>query len=169
MDRFAHLLEALRADDFRRLRAFASDGKGQFSTWLLVVARRLCFDRDRKRYGRRREGETEGARRLREDRRRVARLLGERLALEQITEDQEGAEHRVRRTQMEGALARSLHDLDPRDRLLLRLRFEKDLSVPRISRLMDFPTPFHAYRRLNALLRELRASLERSGVEDPTP
>ena len=35
MDRYAFILQRLREDDFRRLRSFAADGRGQFSTWLV--------------------------------------------------------------------------------------------------------------------------------------
>src|SRR5262249_41817793 len=52
MDRFAYLLEQLRRDDCRRLRGFVADGRSKFTTWLVVVARRLCLDYDRRRYGR---------------------------------------------------------------------------------------------------------------------
>jgi DNA-directed RNA polymerase specialized sigma24 family protein len=44
MDGYAYVLEALRSDDYRRLRAYAADGRSKFSTWLVVVARRLCLD-----------------------------------------------------------------------------------------------------------------------------
>jgi len=55
MDAYAYLLELLRADDCRRLRAYAADGRSKFTTWLVVVARRLCLDHLRHRYGRLRE------------------------------------------------------------------------------------------------------------------
>ena len=54
MDRYLYMLEELRRDDFRRLRALSPAGAGKFSTWLLVVAYRLCGDFHRKRYGRER-------------------------------------------------------------------------------------------------------------------
>src|SRR3954451_25015689 len=44
MDGYAHVLEQLREGDFRRLRAYVPDGRTRFTTWLAVVARRLCFD-----------------------------------------------------------------------------------------------------------------------------
>lgn len=52
MDAYAYLLEQLRRDDFHRLQAYISDGRTKFTTWLVVVARRLCLDRVRQRYGR---------------------------------------------------------------------------------------------------------------------
>ena len=52
MDRYAHVLEQLQQDGFERLRAYAPDGRGKFTTWLTVVVRRLCLDHHRGRYGR---------------------------------------------------------------------------------------------------------------------
>ena len=52
MDRYACILERLRKHDFCRLRAHAPDPHAKFSTWLVIVARRLCHDRHRERYGR---------------------------------------------------------------------------------------------------------------------
>jgi hypothetical protein len=48
--------------------------------------------------------------------------------------------------------------------LLLALRFEDDLSASRISRMLGLPTPFNVYRRLNVVLRQLRAGLEARGI-----
>src|SRR5512146_1029915 len=50
MDRYAFIVDALSRDDYRRLRAYG--GKSSFETWLVVVARRLCLDEYRHRYGR---------------------------------------------------------------------------------------------------------------------
>lgn len=55
MDRYAHVLDKLQVDDFRRLRTFVADGRGKFTTWLTVVVRRICLDHHRQRYGRVRE------------------------------------------------------------------------------------------------------------------
>ena len=44
MDHYAFMLDRLQEDGFHRLRAFAGDGRGQFTTWLVVVARRLCVE-----------------------------------------------------------------------------------------------------------------------------
>ena len=54
MDLFAHLCEQLRADEMRRARAFRDTSVRQaaFSTWLVVVARRLVVDWYRQRDGR---------------------------------------------------------------------------------------------------------------------
>lgn len=55
MDVFTHVCEALRDDDFRRLRSYAAgqaDRRARFSTWLVVVVRNLTIDWVRRRYGR---------------------------------------------------------------------------------------------------------------------
>src|SRR5688572_14416739 len=52
MDAYAFVLERLREDDCRRLRGFVADGRSSFTTWLVVVTRRLCVDHYRQRYGR---------------------------------------------------------------------------------------------------------------------
>ena len=52
MDHYAFILDQLASDDFRRLRRYVADGRSEFSTWLVVVAQRLCRDHDRQRYGR---------------------------------------------------------------------------------------------------------------------
>ena len=52
LDGYAYMLEELRRKDCQRLRKYAADGRGRFSTWLAVVARRLCLDQYRRRYGR---------------------------------------------------------------------------------------------------------------------
>jgi RNA polymerase sigma factor (sigma-70 family) len=56
MEIFAHVCEALREDDLRRLRAYASqpDHQARFSTWLVTVVRHLTVDWFRQRDGRRR-------------------------------------------------------------------------------------------------------------------
>jgi DNA-directed RNA polymerase specialized sigma24 family protein len=55
------------------------------------------------------------------------------------------------------------------DRLLLRLRFEDDLTAQEIARLLQFPSPFHVYRRLNGVLASLRVALKRRGIESAMP
>src|SRR5215216_1013107 len=52
MDRYAFVVERLREQNCRRLRTFAADGRGKFTTWLTVVVRRLCLDHDRHKHGR---------------------------------------------------------------------------------------------------------------------
>ena len=166
MDGYAYVLEALRENEYRRLRAYAADGRSKFSTWLVVVARRLCLDFHRRRYGRARDPSVEG-REARATRRRLVDLVGEELDLAGSSARSAAdpdAELQVR--ERLGALDAALRGLSPGDRLLLTLRFEEDLSAREIGQVMDFATPFHVYRRLNAVLEAVRQSLRRRGVED---
>jgi RNA polymerase sigma factor (sigma-70 family) len=57
-DCYLHICEQLAKQNFRRLLRFDPEGKASFTTWLRVVARNLCFDWHRKRYGRRRPFKT---------------------------------------------------------------------------------------------------------------
>ena len=61
------------------------------------------------------------------------------------------------------ALSSALHSLRPEDQLILRLRFWEGLGVAEISRTLDLPQK-PLYRRVERLLEELRARLERAGV-----
>ena len=58
-----------------------------------------------------------------------------------------------------------MSDLTPRERLLLALRFEDELSASRIASVLELPTPFHVYRYLNAVLSRLRAALVQRGLD----
>jgi RNA polymerase sigma factor (sigma-70 family) len=51
-DCFVFICEQLAINNFRRLLKFKLDGRASFPTWLRVVARHLCYDWHRKRYGR---------------------------------------------------------------------------------------------------------------------
>jgi len=164
MDGYAYVLEALRSDDYRRLRAYAADGRSKFSTWLVVVARRLCLDFHRKRYGRAREVGPD-SRELRATRRRLVDLIGSEIDPDlgpAATDPAIELHARDRSTAIEGAL----RTVSARDRLLLALRFEDELSAREIAQVMGFATPFHVYRRLNALLADLREALHTRGVDE---
>ena len=161
MDRYAFMLDQLRADDCRKLRAYERPGAGDFTLWLLVVARRLCLDHYRTRYGRPREtpaSSTAGGV-DRRARRRLVDLVGEDVDPAAIASREEAPDQAVLRGERRRALEAALGELDPRDRLLVRLRFAEELSAREIGELMRFPTVFHVYRRLDAVLRILRDSL----------
>ena len=171
MDRYAYILEQLRSDNFRRLRAFVADGRSEFSTWLVVVAQRICLDHYRHRYGRSRH--LPNAEERDEDaaaRRRLVDLIGADIDLSALGDnrvpDQEEA---LRVADIYAALESVLEQLNPSDRLLLKLRFEDDLPVTEIADGMGLPTRFHVYRRLAAVLERLRQELRRSGFTDPVP
>jgi RNA polymerase sigma factor (sigma-70 family) len=169
MDAYAHLLEQLDQDHYRRLRQYAEDPRAQFTTWLVVVSRRLCIDFLRHRYGRLGQAASAGA----VDqtvRRRLAELVAERIDdAEPIPDPALGPDEELRRRDLAIALQDCLANLPPAQRLLLAMRFEHDLPVREIARLLRYPTPFHVYRTLNALLAELRLALRGRGVRDTEP
>jgi len=161
-DAYAEVLERLRASDFARLRNFTDDGRTQFTTWLVVVTRRLCVDSYRRRYGRATAGETSAGQKVRhalhDERRGVldpAALASSAEPADVVLEERERLE----------ALERAVGGLEPRDRMLLALRFKEEQTAIAIARLMGFPTPFHVYRRLNTVLGTLRRTLGHAGVD----
>ena len=171
MDAYAYILEQLRDDECRRLRAFVADGRSKFTTWLVVVTRRLCLDHQRQRYGRVREaGSKVDTGEARAARRRLVDLLVEAVDPAQLeAAEGSGPESELRTRQLAEALAAALQGLPPAERLLVKLRFEDDLPAREIAFVMGLPTPFHVYRRLNAVCETLRAVLRRRGVEDASP
>ncbi len=169
MDAYAHVLQELRADDHARLRAFSPDGRCKFSTWLVVVTRRLCLDQRRRRHGRPRETQSESVRLEQAFRRRLSDLAGENIELITLLTSSEDAGGRVSTAELHEALAAAVGSLAPSDRLLLALRFEDGLSAQEIARVIHVPTPFHVYRRLDAVLRALRELLGARGVDSAAP
>ncbi len=166
MDAYAYILEQLRAGDYHRLRGYAGDGRSKFTTWLVVVARRLCLDHLRHRYGRARDNShTESSSRA--GRKRLEDLLAEQMDVTDLPDTAAGPEAELIASEQSRTLAAGLAGLEPRDRLLLSLRFEDDLSAREIASLVGYPTPFHVYRRLNTLLASLRARLAPRRRQDP--
>jgi RNA polymerase sigma factor (sigma-70 family) len=169
MDRYAYILSQLRENQFHRLQTYASDRRTKFSTWLLVVASRLCLDHNRHLYGRARPTQHQRPREelVRERRKSLVDLLGAEAQPEELEDTASpNPEVQLRKHELQNALEDVLATLDPRDRLLLRLRFEQELSVPRIAAVMGFPSPFHVYRRLSQLFDDLRVQLKRRGIEN---
>jgi RNA polymerase sigma factor (sigma-70 family) len=169
MDRYTHLLDHLYRDDFRRLRAFTAAGSGRFSTWLVVVARRLLLDYHRHRYGRTRPSAGHDVDEIRATaamRRHLAEMDGEETSLLLIRDcsvpDPEAATHAAERTQ---AVHAAVGSLEPRDQLLLKLRFDEELAAHEIADVMGFPTQFHVYRRLAAVLARVGKLLPREYLE----
>ena len=169
MNRYTHVLEQLRNDDCRRLRSYVAEPTCRFTTWLVVVARRLCIDYDRKRYGRS-PATTEGSSGSRPSiRRRLVEGLWETIDPTSLpASDPTDPERSAYLAECRTALWAALEDLEPEDRLLLKLRLQDELTAREIADLMDFPTQFHVYRRVNALCATLRRELRASGIVAPT-
>ena len=169
MDRYLYVIQALRDDDCRRLRAYTSDGRGKFSTWLLVVVRRLCYDHHRVRYGRPQSSTDEAVARQ-QDRKQLVDLVSDELGLSELEARQDDVPDAIlSRRELRGALTSALNELSPGDRLLLRLRFEDGQSVPEVARMIGESSPFVLYRRLDKVLATLRRALEAGGVDDSRP
>lgn len=169
MDSYARILEHLRADRFARLRAYVADGRSKFSTWLVVVARRLTLDQLRQTYGRPRGERSDGAKLEQAFRRRLRDLAGDDVELEAIPGSDDTPDAALRSDDLRAALAAAVDSLDPADRLLLSLRFDDDLSAPEIARILHVPTPFHVYRRIDHILTALRRELAARGVDSGVP
>jgi RNA polymerase sigma factor (sigma-70 family) len=167
MDAYAFILEQLRVDGCRRLREFADDPRSKLSTWLVVVARRLCLDLYRRRYGRDRGDDSREQRAIR---RRLQDFLSEDVEVHHLaTTHAASAELVLRQSELLSALDRALVEVGASDRLLLRLRFDDDLPAQEIARLLGFASAFHVYRRVNGLLARLRRGLEKQGVRSAMP
>lgn len=170
MDAYAFVLEKLRENEMRRLRGYAADGRGKFTTWLVVVSRRLCLDFHRQRYGRATHAGADGSvDDERAARRRLVDLTmsnADGLFARTSTSDPESA---LRHGELERALDVAVTELPAPDRLLLTLRFRDGMSGVEIASLLHFASPFHVYRRLNLLLAALRRRLTQLGVQSSVP
>jgi len=168
MDCYAAVLEALHEDSCRRLRAYTPDGKTKFTTWLVVVVRRLALDYLRRRYGRPRS-EDVSRREESAARRRLEDLVAAEIDPDQTESAMETPDAKVRREELTEALEEAIGLLDSSDRLLLTLRFKDARSVRDTARLMGLPSVFHVYRRITAVLARLRDTLRSRGVEESEP
>ena len=175
MDAYARVLERLRDEDCRRLRAYVPDGRSRFTTWLVAVVRRLCLDWHRERFGRARAEDSADARAAHERRRRLTSLAHD-VGVEELTDavdpgtpESDGPDERLRARELLDALDAAIAMLPPADQVLLRLRFDDGRSAQQIARALHYPTPFHVYRRINALLAQLRDTLRARGIESSVP
>jgi RNA polymerase sigma factor (sigma-70 family) len=169
MDRYAFILDALSRDDYRRLRAYVNDGTTSFETWLAVVARRLCMDEYRTRYGRV-QSESDITVERRAARRSLSDLIGSELGLDELTAHADARpDAELEQKEWRSTLDAALAQLETEDRVILRLRFEDDVSVPEIARLLRLGSPFALYRRLKRILATLRRALEAMGVSNASP
>lgn len=153
MDRYAFVLERLREQSCRRLRTFAADGRGKFTTWLTVVVRRLCLDHDRRTRGRKPSATSPDAPR------RPVELVLDSVALDMFPDARPSADEVLEREQARQRVVAAVARLSSSDQLLLSLRYRDNRSAREIASLMSLPTPFHVYRRLSRLHDALRQVL----------
>jgi RNA polymerase sigma-70 factor (ECF subfamily) len=150
-DCFVFVCEHLAAGQFQRLRRFRSGGPASFPTWLRAVARNLCIDWRRKIYGRPRSG-----------------AYPDRPSMESIEEagvsdPQPDPEVRAAGLEREAALRGLVARLPEQERLLIRLRFEQDLTLDQIAKLTGLKDAQTVDRRLRQALDSLRESMPGSG------
>jgi RNA polymerase sigma factor (sigma-70 family) len=125
------------------------------------VSRRLCVDEHRTRYGRSSAGQASPEQR---DRRTLADLLSADGVLDTLEFPGNTPETDVESAEIREALERALTRIDVSDRLLLKLRYEDELSVPEIARLLRENSPFRIYRRIDGILAVLRKELALAGI-----
>jgi RNA polymerase sigma-70 factor, ECF subfamily len=154
MDRYAFVIEHLREAHCRRLRAFDVEGRGKFTTWLVVVVRRLCVDHDRQQHGRAPKVAPHPV-----VPRRLLELTFDPDVMEQVPDGAPLPDAELERQQTLDQLQTAVEGLSPSDRLLLTLRHQDGRSASEIASLMSLPTPFHVYRRLTRIHASLRETL----------
>jgi RNA polymerase sigma factor (sigma-70 family) len=173
MDKYAYVLEELQKADFARLRKFAGDGRSRLSTWLVVVARRLCDDYRRLRYGRLRAGDGPQGKKARERhdlRRRLVDMVASDFDIDLVPDGEEPVgERALRSRELEAALKEAISELSSKDQLMIKLRFYEEMSLKELAAFTDSPSQFHVHRRLKGALDQIRRRLESSGVRDPRP
>lgn len=167
MDRYAHTIEHLAENGGERFRKFTPSAGTKFSTWLVVVVRRLCLDHHRSVYGRPRGSSPDVT--TREARRSLADSVSVELDIDQLVSAVDAPDLALRQKELTEHLQQALATLPARSRLLLALRFGRGYSAQRIANVMGFPTVFHVYRSINRELGTLRSELQRLGVRGPQP
>lgn len=167
MDAYACLLEKLSEDGCRRLRAYSVDPRSKFTTWLVVVARRICLDYRRSRYGRMRKEESESERATLGMRRNLAALKGDAAIIDSIPDESiNSVVAGLEKEELCTALMTLRAELPAADRLLLSLRFDEGVSTAEIASILGYPSQFHVYRRINSLLAEMKTKLAAKGYEN---
>jgi RNA polymerase sigma factor (sigma-70 family) len=170
MDRYTFVLEHLRADGCRRLRSFGDAERTDCRVWLFVVARRLALDHYRHTYGRSRPRDDSSEDHGRATRRRLIDLVGEQLDPAELSAPADGRpDAALARHERDRLLETALGELPARDQLLLRLRFSQELSAREIADMMSFENAGQVYRRIESVLKTVRAALGRLGIEEAEP
>jgi len=168
MERYSYVLEKLRENEFRRLRAFDPNAGASFSTWLTVTARRMCLDLHRAKFGRHRSAHpNDRSTVLRAARKALGSPDSSDIDADTVAVESAQADDEIIREHRDACVRAALGRLTPRERLLLTLRFEDDLSASRIASVMEMASPFHVYRKLNSILGLLRKHLNSKGIDDP--
>ncbi len=169
MDHYTFILEKLREDDFRRLRRFADGGRGKFTTWLVVVARRLCVDRHRHQYGRPQavQDSNRADAVAQTTRRNLLDLIADELDTARVQDERwPRPDAEILTAERRQGLTAAVAELDLGDQLLLTLRFEDDISAEKIAPMIGLQSRFQVHRRLQSVLEDLRRKLEKRGITE---
>ncbi|MEO7962892.1 MAG: hypothetical protein ABIT38_03185, partial [Gemmatimonadaceae bacterium] len=150
-------------------RAYAADGRCKFTTWLVVVVRRASIDFARQKYGRRNETNGVHDRENHSLRRQLAARLEDSIDPDALADGKATPDGVVRAKQLTHILDATLAELPTEDRLLLRFRFNDDLTAGEIARLLAWPSSFHVYRRLKIVCAKVGAKLKARGVVGSEP
>jgi len=165
MDAYACILEKLREEHFRCLGDYKVDARSSFSTWLAVVARRIGLDHLRHRYGRIERSDEKAVERQ-AARRRLADLVSSRVDIELLPQARSGNPERgFEEKELLISLENAVAELTAEEHLLVVLRFYDGLTAAEIASMLQLPSAFHVYRRLNLVLKKLRHFLVERGVE----
>jgi len=166
MERYSYILEKLREFEFRRLRSYDPSAGATFSTWLTVASRRLCLDLHRARYGRHRSTHrNDKSSVLRAARRALHDSFSSDVDSDTLPDTGSEADSGLIRNERDECLRAELAKLTPKERLLLTLRFEDNLTASRVAGIVGLPSPFHVYRSVNVILSNLRVRLEKRGLQ----
>lgn len=167
MERYLFIIEKLRADDYRRLKSYQPDVHCKFSTWLVVVAGRLCIDYHRAKHGRPRSSRKGAGTTLKKIGRDSLIELLSHDQYSEIPDDRPDPEDQLlMKTQM-ADLEKALLSLSPSDQLLISYRFRDGRTASEIARLMKLRSQFHVFRRLKNVLASVRASMDhKEGAND---
>ncbi|MEE8362247.1 MAG: sigma-70 family RNA polymerase sigma factor [Gemmatimonadales bacterium] len=144
LDNYSYMLEQLRHDDFRRLRVYQGDSRGKFTTWLVVVSRRLCVDHHRHTHGRLQTAAESPARSLEQAaRRHLADLIADEIDLDQVVDGKSPSpDALVLAEERRRALRDAVGSLDVAEKLLLTLRFKDEIAVEHIAPMVGLRNRF---------------------------
>lgn len=151
-DCFVFVCEHLRAQDCRRLSRFEQDGSARFTTWLYAVVYNLCLDWKRHQRPRLQLVPLDEA-----DIDRLSMQAGNPPARDPANLAEEQID-RIR-------LARALDRLPAEDRLLVRLRYEKELTLAELVGIASLRNAQAVDRRLRSIIGRLQREFESTAAE----
>lgn len=150
-DSFLYACQQLHKNKFRRLRQFKPGGPARFSTWLRAVVRNLYLDWRRRRFGSRFWAPTVS---LDFQTKPGAVPLGE-----QLTSHHPDPEIVALLHERHAGLENALGKLEPSELLIVHLRYQEDLTLDQISRIIGLGSPQSVRYHLQGVLEKLKKAL----------